>query len=73
MELYLLLFNLCKMSSSLCLKKKDYRENVNYYSSSIKLLVESKITKILNFDENSQLKVPNQMAKSKAQTHQPNG
>ena len=28
-----------------------------------------RITKILNSEENSNLKVPNQMAKSKAQTH----
>ena len=33
----------------------------------------SKITKILNSEENSKRKVPNQMAKSKAQTHQMNG
>ena len=31
------------------------------------------ITKILNTEENSKRKVPNQMAKSKAQTHQTNG
>ena len=30
----------------------------------------SKITKILNYEENSKRKIPNQMAKSKAQTHQ---
>ena len=33
---------------------------------------ESKITKILNSKENSKRKVPNQMAKSKIQTHQTN-
>ena len=33
----------------------------------------SKITKILNSEENSKWKVRHQMAKSKAQTHQTNG
>ena len=33
-------------------------------------MVRSKITKILNSKENSKWKVPNEMAKSKAQTHQ---
>ena len=33
----------------------------------------SKITKILNSKENSKRQVPNQMAKSKVQTHQTNG
>ena len=33
----------------------------------------SEITKILNSKENSKRKVPNQMTKSKAQTHQTNG
>ena len=32
-------------------------------------VLESKITKILNSEENSKRKVPNQMAKSKAQTY----
>ena len=35
--------------------------------------VKSKITKILNHMENSERIVPNQMAKSKAQTNQTNG
>ena len=34
--------------------------------------LKSKITKILNSEENSKRKVPNEMAKSKAQTHQTN-
>ena len=33
----------------------------------------SKITDILNSEENSKRKVKNQMSKSKAQTHQKNG
>ena len=33
----------------------------------------SKITKILNAEENSKRKVPNQMAKLKAQIHHTNG
>ena len=32
-----------------------------------------KLQKILNSEENSKRKVPNQMANSKAQTHQTNG
>ena len=35
--------------------------------------LKSKITKILNFEENSKWKVLNQMAKSQPQTHQMNG
>ena len=35
--------------------------------------VKSKITKILNFEENSKPKVPKQMAKSNDKTHQTNG
>ena len=35
--------------------------------------VNSKITKIMNSEENSKRKVPNQRAKSKAHTHQTNG
>ena len=35
--------------------------------------VRSKIIKILNSEENSKREVPNQIAKSKAQTHQTNG
>ena len=35
--------------------------------------VKSKITKILNSKENLKRKVPNQIAKSKVQTHQTNG
>ena len=35
-------------------------------------LQKSKITKLPSSDHNSKRKVPNQMAKSKAQTHQPN-
>ena len=35
--------------------------------------LKSKITKILNSMENSKRKIPNQMAKSNAQTHQMNG
>ena len=37
------------------------------------ILKKSKITKILNSEENSKREVPNQMAKSKAQAHQTNG
>ena len=37
------------------------------------LYIKSKNTKILNSEENSKKKVPNQMAKSKVQTHQTNG
>ena len=33
----------------------------------------SKVTKIPNYEENSKKKVPNEMEKSKAQTHQTNG
>ena len=33
----------------------------------------SKITEILSSEENSKRKIPNKMAKSKAQTHQTNG
>ena len=36
----------------------------------ILIVVKSKITKILNSNENSKWEVPNQMAKSKAQKHQ---
>ena len=36
-------------------------------------LIKSKITEIPNSEKNSKRKVPNQMAKSKAQTHQTNG
>ena len=36
-------------------------------------LAKSKNTKILNSEENSKMKVPNQMAKLKVQTHQTNG
>ena len=38
-----------------------------------KRLTKKKFTKILNSEENSKRKVPNQMAKSNDKTHQPNG
>ena len=37
------------------------------------LALKSQITKVLNFEENSKRKVPNQMAKSNDKTHQMNG
>ena len=42
------------------------------FAQKIKIL-KSKITKILNSEENSKRKVPYQMAKSKDKTHQTNG
>ena len=36
-------------------------------------MVKNKITKVMNYVENSKRKVPNQKEKSKAQTHHTNG
>ena len=40
------------------------------YGSFCLIMKKSKITKILNFEENSKWKVPKQMAKSNDKTHQ---
>ena len=52
--------------SSECNSEPQCRQDSDY------TLQKTKIAKILNSEENSKRKVPNQMAKSKAQTHQTN-
>ena len=47
--------------------------DIVWESCAVSCPFKSKITKIPNYEKNSKQKIPNHMAKSKAQTHQSNG